>query len=222
MKTVMAGCLGVCLIAGVTLLSQAQEILPQVDDVSATVEETNSPSSDPEIANEAAPDANSENSTPEEIDKKLSDANQAIDDFSKKVDSSEQAKEVSAGILKPIYMLAEAIAFPSLYWVAFAIMATGVVSFALQLVMGKLVVLSHLGFSLKEILSDALGLAISLVGIVFTTQAAVENSTFTNSPAAVLSASAIGLVAGFVCYLWGQSQEIEAAKGRTVQAKKQS
>jgi hypothetical protein len=100
------------------------------------------------------------------------------------------------------------------HWAAFAIMATGVVSYALQLVIGKLVVLSRLGFSPAEILSDALGLAISLVGLVLTTQAAAENSTFTQSPAAVLSATATGLVCGFIFYRWGQSQEVQATIAR--------
>ena len=97
---------------------------------------------------------------------------------------------------------------------------TGVVSFALQLVLAKLIVLSKLGLSLTEILSDALGFAISVVGLVLTTQAATENSRFTASPFAVLSATAAGVVVGFIFYLWGQSQEVQAAKGRSAAATK--
>ena len=93
-------------------------------------------------------------------------------------------------------------------------MATGVVSFALQLVLGKLLVLARRGFSLSEILSDALGLAISSIGLVLTTQAATENSSFTESAFSVLSASAVGVVAGFVFYLWGQRQELQALEAR--------
>ena len=104
------------------------------------------------------------------------------------------------------------------HWVAFALMATGVVSYALQLVLGKLVVLTKMGFSPAEILSDAHGLVVSLVGLVLTTQAAAENSTFTQSPFAVLSASAVGLVVGFIFYRWGQSQEVQAAIARRKQA----
>jgi hypothetical protein len=130
------------------------------------------------------------------------------------VDKSEQAQEVTAGILGPIYRVAEAFSFPAFHWIAFAVMVAGVVSFALQLTLGKLVVLAKLGFSLAEILSDGLGLAVSLVGLVLTTQAAAENSSFTNSAAAVLSSAAVGAIAGFVFYWWGQRQELDAVEGR--------
>lgn len=139
---------------------------------------------------------------------------ETVDKVAKEVDESETAKEASAGLLQAIYDLAEAMSFSAFHWVAFAVMATGVVSFALQLVLGKLVVLTKGGFSLTAILADALGLVVSLVGLVLTTQAATENSDFTQSPAAVLSAAAVGVIAGFLFYLWGQRQEIEAAKGR--------
>lgn len=130
------------------------------------------------------------------------------------VDESEPAQEASTGILTPIYRLAEAFSFPAFHWIAFAVMVAGVVSFALQLTLGKLVVLTRAGFSLSEILSDGLGLLVSLIGLVLTTQAATENSNFTQSAAAVLSATAAGAVVGFVFYLWGQRQELEAVAGR--------
>ncbi|OHB80803.1 MAG: hypothetical protein A2W31_04975 [Planctomycetes bacterium RBG_16_64_10] len=130
------------------------------------------------------------------------------------VDQSEQAQEVSAGILRPIYRLAEAFSFRAFYWLAFTLMVAGVVSFALQLTLGKLVVLAKLGFSPAEILSDALGLVVSLVGLVLTTQAATENSGFARSATAVLSATAVGAITGFVFYLWGQRQELQAVEGR--------
>lgn len=136
------------------------------------------------------------------------------DEMLNQVDSSREAKEISAGILDPIYDLAEAIAFPAFHWVAFALMVSGVISFALQLVLGKLVVLMKAGFDLGEILMDAQSLLISLIGLVLTTQAAAQNSTFTQSPAAVLSSAGVGAVIGFVFYLWGQSKEIQALKGR--------
>lgn len=143
--------------------------------------------------------------------------------IARQVDQNAQAKDAAAGVLQPIYRVAEKLAFPAFHWVAFALMATGVVSYTLQLVLGKLVVLTRLGFSLKEIVSDAVGLAISVVGLVLTTQAAAENSTFTQSPAAVLSATATGVIVGIILYFWGQSQELDAVAGRsrsTVHAKK--
>lgn len=142
------------------------------------------------------------------------DTKAQVDKIAEQVDESEQAKDITAGILQPIYALAEYLSFPAVHWVAFALMATGVVSFALQLLLGKLVLLVRFGLSLTEIFSDALGLAISLVGLVLTTQAAAENSNFTQSPAAVLSASIVGLVLGFIFFWWGQRQETQALEGR--------
>lgn len=144
----------------------------------------------------------------------LQSARETAEAAAKTVDQSKEAQEVSAGVLRPIYGLAEAFSFPAFHWVAFAAMVAGVVSFALQLTLGKLVVLSRLGFSLSEILSDALGLLVSLIGLVLTTQAAVENSTFTSSAAAVLSSTAVGAIVGLVFYFWGQSQELQAVEGR--------
>jgi len=139
-----------------------------------------------------------------------------VEEFAAEVDKSEQAKEFSAGVLQPIYLLAEYMSWPAFHWVAFAAMVAGVISFALQLVLTKLVVLMRLGFSVTEILADALGLFISLVGLVLTTQAAAENSTFTNSPFAVLSATGVGLLVGFIFWRWGHSHELDALKGRSV------
>lgn len=136
------------------------------------------------------------------------------DEVAKQLNESDQAKEVAAGILKPIYQLAEKFSFPWFHWLAFSVMSAGVVSFALQLTLGKLMVLAKAGFSPAEILSDALGFVVSLVGLVLTTQAAAENSSFTSSAAAVLSSTAVGVVAGFIFYLWGQRQELQAVEGR--------
>jgi hypothetical protein len=150
----------------------------------------------------------------EKTQRTLESARETAGTFAETVDESEQAQDVSAGILGPIYRLAEAFSFSAFHWVAFALMATGVVSFALQLTLGKLMVLARAGFSPAEIIGDALGLAVSLVGLVLTTQAAAENSSFTNSAAAVISATAVGVIIGFVFYLWGQRQELQAVEGR--------
>ena len=152
----------------------------------------------------------------------IANAQQTADAVVEAIDENQQAQEVSAGILRPIYLLAESFSFPTFYWLAFAIMATGVVSFALQLTLGKLAVLSKLGFSITEILSDVLGLVASLVGLVLTTQAATENSTFTASASAVVSSAAVGVIFGLVFYLWGQRQELDAVDGRRRIAAKKS
>lgn len=152
-----------------------------------------------------------------ESGKKLTaQAEDEVSKIAKSIDQDPRAKDAAAGILQPIYQVAEALAFPAFHWLAFALMAAGVVSYALQLVLGKLVVLTRMGFSVKEIISDAVSLAISVFGLVLTTQAAAENSTFTKSPAAVISATIIGAVVGIILYRWGQAQELEAVTGRSV------
>ena len=139
-----------------------------------------------------------------------------VGELAEKIDQNESAKKASEGLLGPIYKLAESLNFSSFHWLAFALMAAGVVSFALQLVLGKLVVLFKGSINLREIISDAIGFVISTVGLVLTTQAAAENSTFTHSPAAVLSSAACGVVLGFMLYRWGQMQEVNAVAGQRV------
>ena len=103
----------------------------------------------------AAQEATEEGATGK-TDNVIAETQAKVDDIGEQIDENEKAKEVSAGILQPIYALAEYLSFPAVHWVAFAIMATGVVTFALQLVLGKLVVLLKAGFSFTEILSDTL------------------------------------------------------------------
>ena len=144
----------------------------------------------------------------------VDDALKKLDDVAQQVDQSVEAQEVKSNILAPIYSLAERFSFPAFHWLAFAVMVTGVVSFALQLALGKLVVLSRFSLSPTEILSDTLGLVVSLVGLVLTTQAATENSSFTSSAFSVLSATVVGGLLGLVFYVWGQRQELQAVEGR--------
>lgn len=151
---------------------------------------------------------------PETMQDAVAAAAKQAEKVQKQVDADPRAQETAAGILKPIYMLAEQLSFPMFHGVAFALMIAGVVGFALQLVLGKLIVLTRMGFSFTEIGSDAMGLAISLVGLVLTTQAAAENSTFTSSPAAVIGATAVGAVAGLLHYWYGTAQELQAVRGR--------
>jgi hypothetical protein len=139
---------------------------------------------------------------------------QKLDDVVEQVNQSAEAQNVKTNILAPIYRLAESFSFPAFYWLAFAVMVTGVVSFALQLVLAKLVVLSKFSLSPTEILSDALGLVVSLIGLVLTTQAATENSGFTTSAFAVISATVVGALLGILFYIWGQRQELQAVAGR--------
>lgn len=136
------------------------------------------------------------------------------------IEHNQQAREIAAGILKPIYQLAEAMSFSAFHWLAFALMLAGVISWGLQLVIGKLVVASQGGFSLTEIISDATVLVISLVGLVLTTQAATENSAFAQSTVSVLSAAIVGLIFGIMLFKWGQDQELQASSGREKSANK--
>jgi hypothetical protein len=153
------------------------------------------------------------------VGEKLSQGAQEIGD---KLNQSSTVKEASASVLKPIYQLSQYMAHPWFYWVAFALMVAGVVSFVGQIVLTKLLLIFSLHLSFKEILGDLLGLVISLIGLVLTTQAATENSTFTNSPAAVLSAAVVGAIAGLMFYIWGQSTEFAAARRNRVPPKNES
>jgi hypothetical protein len=141
-----------------------------------------------------------------------SSAPEKIKELGESLNQTQAVQDVSAGILEPIYNLAEFMAFPSFYWVAFALMVAGVVSFAGQLVFTKLILLFKLNLNIKEILGDLLGLVVSLTGLVLTTQAATQNSTFPENSIAVVSAAAVGVLLGFVFYLWGQKQEFHAAR----------
>jgi hypothetical protein len=150
----------------------------------------------------------------------VGDTQQKIEELAKEVDENPTAKKASEGLLGRIYLLAEFLSFPAFHWVAFGLMSAGVVSFALQLVLGKLSILFRGSISIREILSDAAGFVVSSVGLVLTTQAAAENSTFTHSPASVLSSAIVGIVLGFMMYRWGQAQELEALAGRRLAKKK--
>lgn len=176
-------------------------------------------SSQSALAQEAATSPSTVDKTAEtvkdETSKVINDTKESIDRIGKQVDQDARAKEVSAGLLTFIYKVAEKLSFPAFHWVAFALMVSGVVSYAFQLVLGKLALLFRGSLNLAEILSDAMAFIISVVGLVLTTQAAAQNSTFTQSPFAVLSSTAVGAVVGFVFYRWGQRQEIEAAIGRS-------
>ena len=111
-------------------------------------------------------------------------------------------------------------------------MVAGLVSFAAQLLLSKFFQLFKLSLNLKEILGDLLGLLISVVGLVLTTQAAAQNSTFpenaiarSKAPSthpsllalrvAVVSSAIVGAVLGLVFCWWGQQQEFSAARSRS-------
>lgn len=184
------------------------------------------PSATEQTPAEVTPTENAESDTVPGSDEKPDVAEKAkelgaeveakVDELAEKIDQNESAKEAAEGVLGPIYKLAESLNFSSFHWLAFGLMTAGVVSFALQLVLGKLVVLFKGSINLREIISDAIGFVISTVGLVLTTQAAAENSTFTHSPAAVLSSAACGVVLGFMLYRWGQMQEVNAVTGQRV------
>ena len=73
-----------------------------------------------------------------QVSEKISEGAQEIGD---KLNQSSTVKEASASLLKPIYQLAQYMAHPWFYWIAFALMVAGVVSFAGQIVLTKLLLL---------------------------------------------------------------------------------
>jgi len=145
-----------------------------------------------------------------------SETKDQVEEIAEQVDQNPTAQKAAEGILGPIYKLAESLNFSAFHWLAFGFMSAGVVSFTLQLVLGKLALLFRGSLNLREILSDAVGLVISTVGLVLTTQAAAENSEFTHSAASVLSSAIFGIVLGFVMYRWGQAQEVSALTGERI------
>ena len=52
----------------------------------------------------------------------LESAQETAGAVAKSVNASPEAQEASAGILRPIYRLAEAFSFPAFHWIAFAVM----------------------------------------------------------------------------------------------------
>jgi hypothetical protein len=160
----------------------------------------------------------SETDKPNDADKP-SDAETAkkvkdkVTEIGKTLGENDTAKEVSGGILEPIYGAATYLSFPAFHWFAFALMTAGVVSYLLQLVLAKLFLLLKMSLDIKEVLGDFLGLLVSAVGLVLTTQASTQNSTFTHSPVAVISATIVGVIVGFVFYTWGQKKEFDAVRG---------
>ena len=84
-----------------------------------------------------------------------------VGELAEKIDQNESAKKASEGLLGPIYKLAESLNFSSFHWLAFGLMSAGVVSFALQLVLGKLVVLFkgsinlRVGAKTRQLIDDA-------------------------------------------------------------------
>jgi uncharacterized membrane protein len=136
----------------------------------------------------------------------------SVGETAQMIENSEQAKQATANLLSWIYQLAELLSFDGFYWLAFALMVAGVVSWSGQVVLAKLVVGTTGNFDIKETISDIVVLAISLFGLVLTTQAAVENSTFTQSTVAVLSSAGVGVVLGVILYFWGQALELESVR----------
>lgn len=143
-----------------------------------------------------------------------SDLKNRVEELSSTLDQNPTVRDVSTGILDPIYRLSEYMAHPWFYWLAFALMIAGTVSFAGQLILTKFFLLFKLSLNFGEILGDALGLVISLVGLVLTTHAATEDKYFTSSPAAVVSSAAVGVILGVLFYIWGQNTEFRAARRR--------
>lgn len=158
-----------------------------------------------------------EESVNEKIKDQVGEIGEKVGEIGKSLDTVPVVKDVSAGILQPIYDAAKKMTetgdrFPAFYWIAFALMAAGVVSFAFQLVFTKFFLLFKMHLNIKEIMSDILGLFVSVVGLILTTQAATQNSKFSESPVMVISATVVGVVVGFIFYLWGQRQEFQAAR----------
>ncbi len=88
-----------------------------------------------------------ESNAVERADQIVSETRGKVEEIAADLDENQQAQEASAGLLRQIYVLAEYFSVPTSHWVAFSRMVTGVVSFALQLVLATLVVLTGMSIS---------------------------------------------------------------------------
>ena len=168
------------------------------------------PQANQEIGKTSAEQSAQTTASDAEVSQKIADK---VTEIGKTLSENDAAQDLSGGILKPIYQAAEYLSFPAFHWCAFALMTAGLVSFLLQLVLTKLFLLFKLSLDVKEVLADLLGLLVSAVGLILTTQASTQNSSFTHSPLAVITAAGAGILVGFIFYIWGQKQEFDAVRG---------
>ncbi|MCR9198332.1 MAG: med21 domain-containing protein [Planctomycetaceae bacterium] len=194
--------------------AEADNAVTPSTDPPTDVSSTDTPAADTPATDGGPGDAASLDDVGNQARELASQTKEKVGELADTLDKTEAAQEVSAGVLKPIYLVADSLAFPGFYWVAFMLMVAGSVSYLLQLVFGKVVVLSKGSMNVREILSDSVALSISVIGLVLTTQAATQNSTFSSTPSAVLSATVVGGVLGLCLYRWGQAEEVDAARGR--------
>lgn len=187
--------------------------LAQTDGTTAAIELSNGPRLPAEEEGET-PAETTLQKVGDQTRELASQTKEKVGEIAETLDKTAAAQNASAGLLKPIYKVAEFLSFPAFYWIAFALMVAGTVSYAFQLVLGKVVVLSKGSMNIREIMSDSVGLAICVIGLVLTTQAATENSTFPQTPSSVLSATIAGAILGLCLYRWGQAEEVDAAMGR--------
>lgn len=188
--------------------------LDAADDDSVAEPESSANAEAEQSPTESAESDNTVEQVRDQAKELASDTKDRVQEIAATIDQSQTAQEVSAGLLKPVYLLAEAVSFPAFYWVTFMLMVAGTVSFAFQLVLGKVIVLAQGSMNVREIISDTAGLAISVLGLVLTTQAASQNSTFPQSPSSVVSSMLVGALLGLFLYRWGQAEEVDAARGR--------
>ncbi len=144
----------------------------------------------------------------------VEDASRRVRDVARTLDRNETVQEASRGLLDPIYDFSLSTTSPEFYWAGFALTSAGIISYSLQLVLSKLLLLFRGSINLREIVSDAVGLAISAIGLILVTQAAIDHESFADSPSSVLSAASVGIVAGLILYRWNHREESDALHGR--------
>ena len=136
-----------------------------------------------------------------------------IGDAKERLDTDPQAQQATDHILSSIRDIGnKVVAVPGFYWIAFAMMTAGLVSFLLQLVLGKLIMLTQSHFSIVEIMSDAMGFLISLIGLTLLTQSATNEGLVIDRPSFVVTAAGLGAFVGLIFYFRGQTQELREAR----------
>jgi len=137
-----------------------------------------------------------------------------VTDMTESLDQNQRIRNASTRLLQPIYDASKFTTSQRFYWIAFALTSAGVISYSLQLVLSKLLLLTKGSINLREILSDGVGFAVSAIGLILVTQAATDHESFADSPTSVLSAASVGILAGLILYRWNQREEVNALRGR--------
>lgn len=133
--------------------------------------------------------------------------------LARSADTLPAVQNTYTSIILLIDFLGEFASFPAFPGTVFVLMVAGIVNYAFQLTLTKLVVLMKGGFNLREIAADMTGLLTSLGGLILTAQSPLFADNFLRSPSMVVAMTGSGVALGLLLYRWAQKQEVHATQG---------